>query len=219
MKISIASEIKEKCPDVSLGILKYSAQVKESQAELQQLMQSTLRKLEKQYILSDIAGLPHIQATRKAYKALGKSPYQYRNASEAMLRRIVKGNGLYLINNVVEVNNFISIISGYSIGSFLSDRLSGAIELRRAPDGEKYKGIGKDLINIEHLPTLYDDEGAFGNPTSDSQRAMIQIGEHKILSVIYSFDGGKDLQNWIQQYIDLLGRYCLAPNIQTDIVH
>jgi hypothetical protein len=42
------------------------------------------------------------------------------------------------------------------------------LTLRRAPDGASYESIGKGVINIEHLPTLYDDMGASGNPSSDS---------------------------------------------------
>ncbi|CUH97254.1 hypothetical protein P22_3381 [Propionispora sp. 2/2-37] len=81
-----------------------------------------------------------------------------------MLRCIVKGNGLYHINNIVETNNLVSISSGYSIGSYDVSCLSGNITLHRALDGASYEGIGKGAINIEHLPTLYDDIGAFGNP-------------------------------------------------------
>lgn len=38
-----------------------------------------------------------------------------------MLRRIVKGNGLYKINNVVEVNNIIFITTEYSVRSYVLD--------------------------------------------------------------------------------------------------
>ncbi|MFQ9411453.1 MAG: phenylalanine--tRNA ligase beta subunit-related protein [Evtepia gabavorous] len=77
-----------------------------------------MASLAQQYTLDTIAKHPHIAATRQAYKALGASPHEHRNAAEAMLRRVVKQAGLYHINNVVEVNNLISISSGYAIGSY-----------------------------------------------------------------------------------------------------
>lgn len=61
------------------------------------------------------------------------------------------------------------------------------MELRHEPEGEKYHGIGKDAVNIKHLPVLYN-EGAFGNLTSDSRRAMIQDGKRNVTSIIYAFD-------------------------------
>lgn len=214
MKIQISNEVKERCENISLGILIYSAKVEESSVQLLELFQRSVDELSNKYSMSDIANISHIQSTREAYKAFGKSPSEYRNAAEAMLRRIIKGNGLYHINNVIEINNLMSITTGYSIGSYDKDMLLGSIELRRAPDGEKYQGIGKDQVNIEHLPTLYDEQNAFGNPTSDSRRAMIQIGSHNIISVIYSFDGKNDLQKVMDRYCELLKKYCSVDKVE-----
>lgn len=218
MLISISENIKKICPEAALGVISHFTNVQQSSPELLQIFETKIHELGGRYKLSEIADIPHIKSTRSAYKALGKSPHEYRNAAESMLRRIVKGNGLYKINNVVEINNLISVSSGYSIGSYIADSLSGAIELRHAPSGEMYEGIGKSSVNIEHLPTLYDENSAFGNPSSDSQRAMIQPGSHNIISIIYSFDSKSDLAGWMDEFSLLLDTYCLAQNIQRAIV-
>lgn len=218
MKIQISNDIKERWHDIALGVLIYRAEVVESPSELIELFMKSIDGIKDKYELSDIADLTHIQSTRNAYKALGKSPSEYRNASEAMLRRIVKGNGLYQINNIIEINNLISVTTGYSIGSYDTDMIIGPIELRRAHDREKYQGIGKEAVNIEHIPTLYDEQGAFGNPTSDSRRAMVQTGEHNIMSVIYSFDGGSCLQEIMNRYCELLREYCSVVEIDTAVI-
>lgn len=218
MTFSIGSEIKSLCPNATLGILIYSVTVKKTSDSLLDKFNSTISELESKYVTEDIVKINHIHTTREAYKALGKSPSSYRNASEAMLRRIVKGKGLYNINNVVEINNIISVSSGYSIGSYDLSCVSENITLKRVPDGENYDGIGKSSVNIEHLPTLYDEEGPFGNPTSDSQRAMIKEGERKVASVIYSFDGSEDLEKWMEKFKVLLAEYTDAKDIETFIV-
>ncbi|KAF1085512.1 B3/4 domain protein [Sporotomaculum syntrophicum] len=218
MEISVSSEIKRYVPRVALGTISYTVEVEKSNTKLLEHFEKAVIELQNQYKLENIAEIPHIKETRNAYKALGKSPSQYRNAAEAMLRRIVKGNGLYHINNVVEINNLISVTSGYSVGSYDIGCIFGNAELRRAPDGEKYKGIGKDAVNIEHLPVLYDEEGAFGNPTSDSRRAMIQDGKRKVISFIYAFDYEKDeLDNWLTKYRKLLELYTDASDICIDV--
>ena len=202
-----------------LGIVRYVVNIKKSDDRLLDYFDETVGKICSRYELSEIAEAPRIQETREAYKALGKSPSQYRNAAEAMLRRIVKGNGLYKINNVVEINNLISIRSGYSIGSYDKQALSGKIELRPAPAGERYDGIGKADINIENLPVLFDEEGAFGNPTSDSKRAMIQRGKREILSVVYAFHlEHEELEGWLTEYSKLLEWFTDATAIQTEII-
>lgn len=213
MKIEIDNELKKRWENICLGILIYSAKVEESSSELLELFQKSIEELSNEYSISDIVNIPHIQSTRNAYKVFGKSPSQYRNAAESMIRRIVKGNGLYYINNIIEINNFMSITTGYSVGSYDMDSISEPIELKISPNGEKYQGIGKDDVNIEHLPTLYDKYGAFGNPTSDNRRSMVEVGNHNIMSVIYSFDGESDLQKVMDRYCELLRKYCLVDNI------
>ena len=218
MKITISDEIKKLCPDAALGILRYEANVAPASSELLEVFEETVTELSDNLTTEMIAGLPHIASTRLAYKALGKSPQEYRNASEAMLRRIAKGHGLYHINNVVDSNNLISISSGYSIGSYDVSRLEGDISLRRAAEGAHYAGIGKASVNIGHLPTLYDSQGAFGNPTSDSRRAMVEPGAHEIVSVLYSFDGIEELAPWMAKFTQYLGRYCGVTTVQTMVV-
>lgn len=218
MNIVISDELKALCPDTALGILHYTINVEPSPAGLLDAFDAEIKKLTDEYELSTIVHNPHIASTRSAYKALGKSPTEYRNAAEAMLRRIVKNSGLYHINNVVEINNLISVSSGYSIGSYDLRELQGTIELRRAEDGAHYSGIGKGSVNIEHLPVLYDELGPFGNPSSDSRRAMIQDGEREVVSILYSFDGKGELNSWMEMYSRLLKEYCGVEEIDTWIV-
>ena len=102
----------------------------------------------------------------RGIQGAGKVSHEYRNAAEAMLRRLVKGSGLYRINNVVDINNLVSVSSGYSIGSYGISELHGPVTLRQAPEDTHYAGIGKDSVNIGFLPVLYDDEG----PSKSNQR-------------------------------------------------
>lgn len=219
MKINISNEVKSRVPYAALGVISYTVKVENCTPALLEYFEKKVSEIENKYEMADIAKMPHINETREAYKVLGKSPSQYRNAAEAMLRRIVKGHGLYRINNVVEINNLISVSSGYSIGSYDHAMLNGDIELRRAPAGEDYKGIGKAEVNIENLPVLYDAKGPFGNPTSDSQRAMIQNGEREVISFIYAFNQDKvDLEQWLEKYQKLLEVYTTASNIVVKII-
>ena len=105
-----------------------------------------------------------------------------------------------------------SIDTGYSLGSYDYSAIRGPVVWKRAPDGESYEGIGKDVLNIEHLPALYDDEGVFGNPTSDSRRTMIGSAAErkKLLYVIYSFDGTDDLPLRAEERCVMLERWCGA---------
>ncbi|MCJ0537701.1 hypothetical protein [Enterococcus cecorum] len=62
--------------------------------------------------------IPGVKGSRATYKAFGRNPGRYRVSSEALLRRVRRGDALYQINSVVDVNNLISI-SKWVVGGFL----------------------------------------------------------------------------------------------------
>ncbi|MBR5430465.1 MAG: hypothetical protein IK116_08090 [Firmicutes bacterium] len=218
MEITVAPALREIWPQAALGVLCYTAEVQPSCGPLLADFEAELAWLAGRYQLDTITKNPHVDATRRAYKALGKSPSEYRNSAEAMLRRIVKGSGLYHINNVIELNNLISVRSGYAVGSYDVEQLRGRVELCRAEDGAHYDGIGKSSVNIQHLPVLRDELGYFGSPTSDSQRAMIKEGRRRVCSVIYAFDGPDAVAEWVREYAASLEKYLAAAELTTQVI-
>ena len=154
----------------------------------------------------------------KLEKALGKEPNRYRSSAEAMCRRIAKERGLYYINNVVDINNYLSIKSGYSMGTYDLAHTKGDITWMRAPEGTAYRGIGKDVLNIEFLPVMFDEEGPFGNPTSDNDRTMITDATKDLLLVYYAFDGDADLPALLDEAKDLLEKYAGGTDFELKIL-
>jgi len=118
----------------------------------------------------------------------------------------------------VDINNLVSLESLNPAGTYDVERITPPIELRVGAAGESYKGIGKDLVNIESLPVFADVGGAFGSPTSDSERAMVTLETRKILMVIFSFTGPEGLERWVERASELLGRYSGGEEIETFLV-
>ena len=162
--------------------------------------------------------IPNIKESRQAYKAFGKDPSRYRVSSEALIRRIGQGKGLYEVNTVVDVNNLISIQSGFSAGSYDASKIGKELIFRVGREYETYKGIGKDEIKIDGLPVLADDEGAIGSSTSDSERAMITGDTTEVLTLIYSFSENQDLERAMEYGSAYLEKYAGAKNLQCWIV-
>ena len=73
-----------------------------------------------------------MRGSRAAYKAFGRNPGRYRVSSEALLCRVRRGDELYHVNSVVDVNNLISVESGLSVGSYDLEQLQGDIVFRKA---------------------------------------------------------------------------------------
>ena len=204
--VTIDAGLKERCPEAALGLLQCKVEVAKDPEEFLALLNGKIAELS-EVELSQANKREKIQSTRKAYKALGKEPNRYRCSAEAMCRRIAKERGLYYINNVVDINNYLSIKSGYSMGTYDLEQTEGNITWMRAPEGTAYQGIGKDVLNIEFLPALFDTKGPFGNPTSDNTRAMITDATKEILLVYYSFDGTAELDTLLTEAEELLEKY------------
>ena len=182
------------------------------------LKKDIFRKTKDEIFDYGVNEIPNIKESRAAYKAFGKDPSRYRVSSEALIRRIGQGKGLYEVNTVVDVNNLISIESGFSAGSYDVEKLGDRLVFRIGKKGETYQGIGKDEVNIEALPVLSDEEGAIGSSTSDSRRAMITEDAREVLTLIYSFSDNQDLEKAMESGKKYLEAYAKAEDIQGWIV-
>ena len=208
--IMIDSEMKKLWENSALGCIRCKVRVEESSKELLQEIDDFAKELQNTVQkVPDIPKREEIAAARRAYRAFGKDPSRYRCSAEAMCRRIVQGKGLYHINNVVDCGNLFSIRTGYSLGIYDEEKVGEKIIWRVAPEGTCYKGIGKDEINVEFLPVLEDENGPFGNPTSDSVRTRVTEETTEILAVVFRFSeiaGGFGTD--MMELLEMFQKYC-----------
>jgi len=125
-------------------------------------------------------------AVRTMYKRVGLDPTKTRPSSEALLRRVRKGDELPRINSLVDIINWCSLETQLPFGLYDLSRIVGAVALRLGRSGEEYAGIRKDVVHVADRLTLADDEGPFGNPTSDSARTMVTPATTSALVVIFA---------------------------------
>lgn len=217
MNITVDNYLKNNC-NVSIGYITYTTNVVNTNNELWNYIDIVINNINKKYTLDNMKEQINIKTTRLAYKKIGKDPSRYRVSSEALIRRILQGKGLYKINNVVDTNNLISIETGYSVGSYDMKNIKGDIIFRIGKEGEKYQGIGKEMINIENLPVFCDDIGPYGSPTSDSTRAMVTDNSKEILTTIISFNGKEDLLEFLELAKNYIVKYTNAEIISSGII-
>ena len=137
---------------------------------------------------SDIRTKPpaEVAAVRSMYRRVGLDPTKTRPSSEALLRRVRKGDPLPRINSMVDVCNWCSLEFQLPYGLYDSARIEGDVELRLGRAGESYPGIRKDDVHVGGRITLADRVGPFGNPTSDSARTMVTTATTRALLVVFA---------------------------------
>ena len=214
--ISVSEDIKAKWPQYR-GAAVY-AEVKNSaynEALWHEIGQFT-EQLQASETTESIKQQPAIVATREAYRACGKDPSRYRPSAEALRRRLLRGLDLYRIDTLVDLINLVSLRTGYSIGGFDADKIVGTeLCLGIGQPGEEFEGIGRGVLNIEHMPVVRDAVGGIGTPTSDHERTKMDIGTTHILVIINGYSGSEGLHEAATMTTELLTRYASAVNCQS----
>lgn len=210
MKVKVSQEIEQVCPEF-VGACVEATVVNSPYSEtLWQDIDGFCNKFRKELTTESLKEIASIAATRRVYKACGKDPSRYRPASEALIRRILQGKGLYQLNTLVDLVNLASIAFGYSIGGFDADKFEGdTLTLGIGREGEPYEGIGRGMINIQGLPVYRDAKGGVGTPTSDNERTKISEHTSRLLVLINGYDGNEQRVRQNAEYIqDLLRKHC-----------
>ena len=216
--VSISEEIAKACPDLHVAVVECDVVNTVSDEQLWKEITEVETHIRTTCKLEDINKFPPIQATRQAYKRLGKDPNRYRPSAEALRRRILRELPLYKIDTLVDIINLLSIQSGYSIGGFDAGKIDGDLVLGVGREGEIYHGIGRGELKIAGLPVYRDNQGGVGTPTSDEERTKIDMNTGKLLMIINGYSGKDGLQEALTYGVSLLTRYVSTTNLEMELI-
>jgi DNA/RNA-binding domain of Phe-tRNA-synthetase-like protein len=89
--------------------------------------------------LSEIESLA---AWRGVFRGFGLDPTQYRNAAEALLRRLTKQGNIPSINRLVDIGNLVSIRYALPVAVFDTHAVHSPITVRFAEGSESFTPLG-----------------------------------------------------------------------------
>ena len=116
--------------------------VERCQKEAETLKQSVLARVRRKYKVELLKHDPVVRAYRDLYWSLGIDPTKTRPAGEALLRRVLHGNELPSISNVVDAYNLSSLETVIPLSGFDLERVSPPLEIRFSNERDKFIGIG-----------------------------------------------------------------------------
>jgi Uncharacterized conserved protein len=208
LTIKVSEEVKAACPDY-IGAAIFATVKNSSFSEgLWKEIDTIAAEYKATHQIDEVKKNPHILATRNAYKKFGKDPNRYRPSAEALCRRILRDLPLYKIDTLVDLINLVSIRTGYSIGGFDAQKISGnTLELGVGKADEPFEGIGRGILNIEGLPVYRDAVGGIGTPTSDNERTKLSVETTQLLAIINGYSGKEGLTDAVDYMQSLLRKY------------
>lgn len=183
MMLTIHNEVKKLIPKFKVGVISYSTiNVHESSTEIQLNLKEISSKHQMHHSVTDIRG---IKEGRQLFKAIGIDPSKYRPSSEALIRRVLKGEIVPNIHSAADVNNLFSLKYALPIGIYDLDQLREPIDIRIGTESESYEAINNRDTNLKGKVLSADLLGPFGSPIVDSKRSMVTLETRNALQIIY----------------------------------
>src|SRR5260370_8814607 len=153
-------EIGIELPGVKLGVLEADdLHVVPVDIALGKFMDEVCDRSRREFTLESLAEAQETRLVRAMFREWDMDPSKYRPSSEALLRRVVQGKGLYRVSNAVDICNLGSIETGWPYGCYDRVRIRAPIVLRHGAPGEMYEGIVKNMWHLDarpHLAAPYD---------------------------------------------------------------
>ena len=133
---------------------------------------------------ASISGDPVVAALRTLFRAAGCDPTRYRPASEALLRRLVKGGELPEIFPLVDLNNCLSAELAVPCCVMVEGSFSEPMTWRSGVEGESYESL-RGPFNLEKKPVLFDEDGPLDTPITGNVRVKVEPDTERAWLVAY----------------------------------
>lgn len=134
--------------------------------------------------LEELPQHPTVAAVRKLFRQAGCDPTRWRPSSEALARRVLKGEELPAILPLVDINNCLSLELLVPACVMAAGAVQGPVTLRAGQALETMLSL-RGPVSLEGKPLLADDLGPFSTPITDSQRVRVTAETREAWLVVY----------------------------------
>ncbi len=209
-KMMLTKALKEKLPQLRVCVVEAEIPVEPTRASLKAFILERYQQISKEVTSDALAKLPAIKWGRSAYRVLGKDPTRYRLSSEKLYRRLIKGDGIAFINNVVDLSNWLSVELNACISALDGAKLRQPLLVDFGRSGEAYHCLAHYELNLEGLPIIRSNQQPVGSTTSDSLETSISDSTRHVVLVAFIFDPEEDCKEIITMMTSILRTHASA---------
>jgi DNA/RNA-binding domain of Phe-tRNA-synthetase-like protein len=151
---------------------------------LRAVARAVVERITGQMRLDTLSSHATVAALRRLFRAAGCDPTRYRPSSEALLRRLLKGEGMPAIHPLVDLNNCLSACLAVPCCVMSEQALVPPFVLRAGKPGESYDSL-RGPFNLEGRPLLNDSVGPCDTPITGGQRVKVNADSERVWLVAY----------------------------------
>jgi DNA/RNA-binding domain of Phe-tRNA-synthetase-like protein len=186
--LEIDIPLQKRFPELAAQIVRFKdVNVKLEDPSLEEYKNKVFEEVHNRWNIEELRDYPTFRAYRDFFWNLGIDPTKNRPASEALIRRVLRGRAIPKINTWVDSYNLVSILTAVPIASFDLDLLEGELFMRDAEYGEEFLGIGMDkpVILSGGEAVIQDDKRLVAiYPYRDADYSKVTLKTEKILMLM-----------------------------------
>jgi DNA/RNA-binding domain of Phe-tRNA-synthetase-like protein len=165
----------------------------------------------------ELSEIPGIAAWRRAYRAFGIKKTSYRSSVERLVKNVLAGRGLPVINSFVDAYNAVSLAHVMPAGADDLDKVAGDVAFRFSRPGDSFLDMagGEDGGDAPALDPPKEGEVVYAdaekvlcrrwNWRQDARSLVTPETRRAILTI--QFNGEGDLTAATEDFVSLLSSY------------
>jgi DNA/RNA-binding domain of Phe-tRNA-synthetase-like protein len=179
VEVAISDQVRTAYGDLRLAFVEiHGMKIGVDSTKVTDLLNETSERISKSITLEAVKDRPDFRAYRDFFWRLGVDPTKTRPASEALIRRILKGSSIPRINDFVDAYNIASIGTGIPIAAFDLGTIDADVTLRFSDPGEEFLGIGMSSFRRleQGILIMSSGEGVIAvYPYRDAEESKISL--------------------------------------------
>jgi DNA/RNA-binding domain of Phe-tRNA-synthetase-like protein len=127
---------------------------------------------------------PAVAGLRKLFRRAGVDPTRYRSGSEALLRRLLRGEEMPLVNPLVDLGNCVAAELASNVCVMDADKAAPPFVLRAGRPGEEMLSL-RGPLDLAGKPVLFDTLGPADVPITGADRVRVTDATRRAYLVVY----------------------------------
>jgi len=154
------------------------------EAELAALRRAVAERVRGRLRLETLSEHPAVAGLRRLFRRAGCDPTRYRSGSEALLRRLLKGEELPAVHPLVDVGNCVAAELATNVCVMDAEKAAPPFVLRAGRPGEEMLSL-RGPFDLAGKPVLFDTIGPADVPITGADRVRVTDATRRALFIAY----------------------------------